>query len=299
MTRPSVSTDPVSCRICQANAPISLRYHLASFDVYECGRCGLRFRHPLPGEAELIEMYEDPRYHETPYFRNAVEGAGMRSPEVRIYERALGDLAELGKRGALLDVGCGTGFFLQLARKRGWEVAGVELSERHRAYARATFGLEVWGGDFLAAPAKARSFDVITMWDFLEHVLDPRLVVARARELLKRDGVLLVFTIDTTSLFNLAGDLAYRLSGRRARRILELLYDSHHNYYFTLNSLSRLLSSEGLTVERWRSDRAYLSRWVTQPAPWYLLAGGFLIDLLSLPLDRPYRRTAYCRPKGD
>jgi len=80
---------------------------------------------------------------------------------------------------------------------------------------------------------------------------------------------------------------------------VELLDDARHNYYFSRQSLARVLDRAGFRVERWRRHRAYLGRWLSEPAPWYLLAGGFVIDLLSLPLNRPYRRTAYCRPKGD
>src|SRR6185369_10301641 len=117
-----------------------------------CGACTLRFRHPLPTADELTAMYEDDAYHASAYFENAHAGYDDRSPEIRIYRRALGDLAALGSRGRLLDVGCAAGVFLDLARGAGWEVRGVELSARHAAYAREAFGLDVWEGDFLAAP---------------------------------------------------------------------------------------------------------------------------------------------------
>jgi len=261
--------------------------------------CSLRFRFPLPAKEELEAMYEDEIYHASPYFRAAPDHASARLPEVRIFERALGDLRTMTPAGRLLDVGCGTGLFLDLARKQGWRVCGVELSRALAERASRGADLEIWQGDFLAAPYPPGSFDVITMWDFLEHVLDPLAVLRRARNLLLPSGVLLVFTIDTSSLFNLAGNLLYAATGRRLRRPLELLYDARHNYYFSRQSLARVLDRAGFRVERWRRHRAYLGRWLSEPAPWYLLAGGFVIDLLSLPLNRPYRRTAYCRPKGD
>jgi len=269
-------------------------YALRPFDVYACDGCGLRFRHPLPDQHEVEEMYEDPRYHESAYFRDA--GAGRRrSPEIRIYERGLVDLKRAAGGGRLLDVGCGPGVFLDLARRAGWTVAGVEFSQRHVARARARFGLEVQQGDFLTVPFAPASFQAITMWDFLEHVLDPRATLGQARRLLAPGGALLVFTIDCTSLFNAAGDLLYRLTRGRAARALELLYDARHNYYFTRTALARLLESEGFAVERWRGDRAHLGRWLSEPAPWYLVAGGGVVDVLSYAVGRPYRRTALCR----
>ena len=291
--RPAPAT-PAACPLCGATA-IVRHCRLTRFDVYRCGGCTLRFRHPLPGTAELRAMYEDERYHESVYFENARAGYRESSPEIRIYRRALTDLGALTTPGQLLDVGCATGVFLDLARAAGWRVHGVELSARHAAYAREAFGLDVFEGDFLDAPYPPASFDAITMWDFLEHVLDPRAVLARARTLLKPGGVLLVFTIDTASLFNRLGDVAQRLSGGRATRVLELLYDARHNYYFTGEALRRLLDRSGLRLERWRSDRAYLGRWLAEPAPSYLVLGGYLVDLASIPLGLPYRRTAIAR----
>jgi SAM-dependent methyltransferase len=283
-----------SCASCGAATP-ALRYRLRAFDVYDCLRCGMRFRHPLPDARELAAMYEDPRYHESAYFQNTGRDYREDAPEIRIYRRGLADLAALGARGRLLDVGCGAGVFLDLARRAGWEASGVELSTRHAEAARATFGAEVWQGDFLAAPFADGAFAAITMWDFLEHVVDPRAVLARAHRLLAPGGVLLVFTIDTTSLFNGVGDALYRASGRRMVRPLELLYDARHNHYFTRAALARLLESSGFAVARWRADRAYLGRWLAEPAPWYLVAGGVVLDLVATALGRPYRRTALCR----
>ncbi len=293
---------PRACLSCGSDR-VHLHCRLPRYDVYACEGCTIRFRHPLPDARELVEMYEDERYHESAYFQNARRGYRESSPEIRIYRRALADLAALGPSahtglpgspGRLLDVGCATGIFLDLARGAGWDVAGVELSERHAAYARDDFGLEVWQGDFLAAPFPPGSFAAVTMWDFLEHVLDPPAVLAQARRLLAPGGVLMVFTIDTSSLFNTAGDLLHRLSGGRATRPLELLYDYRHNYYFTHAALARLLAAASLRVVRWRADRAYLGRWLAEPTPWPLRAGGSVLDLLSFAIGRPYRRTAFC-----
>src|SRR5205807_2163563 len=122
-------------------------------------------------------------------------------------------------------------------------------------------------------------FDVITMWDFLEHVLDPESVLAKVRRLLVPGGVLLVFTIDSTSLLNRVGGFLYHASRRRAVRILELLYDFRHNYYFTKPALAALLERSGFRIERWRAHRAHLGRWLAEPAPWYLFAGGLVLDV--------------------
>ena len=242
-------------------------------------------------------MYEADAYHASAYFQDG-RTAHQDGPEIAIYRRGLDDLARLVSPGRLLDVGCGNGVFLDLAREAGWRGSGVELSTRHVAAAVEHYAVEVWQGDFLQAPFKPATFNAITMWDVLEHVVDPAAVLQKARHLLAPGGVLLVFTIDTTSLFNMVGDVLYRATARRAVRAIELLYDSRHNYFFTRNSLHELLRGNGFVVERWRGDRAYLGRWLSEPAPWYLVAGGMVLDRLSFALQRPYRQTAICQVDG-
>jgi SAM-dependent methyltransferase len=284
-----VTTAPTVCLAC-GSARIRRRYRLRPFDVFVCDDCTAQFRHPLPSADELRAMYEDPRYHASQYF----DAPSARSPEMRIFRRGLADLGALVRPGRLLDVGCARGTFLALAREAGWQAEGVELSHGHAEQARAR-GLTVHEGDFATIPLAPGSYAAITMWDVLEHVTDPAAVLAHARDLLAPGGVLLVFTIDSTSLFNRAGDALFRLSGHRAVRQLELLYDARHNCYFTPTSLTRLLGASGFTIVHRRSDRAYLGRWVSEPAPWYLMAGGFVVDLASALVGRPYRRTFYCR----
>jgi 2-polyprenyl-3-methyl-5-hydroxy-6-metoxy-1,4-benzoquinol methylase len=287
-----VTAAPDRCANCGSDA-IRRRYALSRFDVYECARCTVRFRHPLPEPAELAAMYDDERYHASAYFKPAHDP--LRAPEMRIYRRGLSDLAAMTSVGRLLDVGCGSGTFLGLAREAGWDAVGVELSQRHVATASAAVASHVWQGDFVATPFAPGSFDAITMWDFLEHVRDVREVLHHAHRLLAPRGVLLVFTIDCTSLFNRTGDVLHRLLPGGAVRPLELLYDARHNYYFTPAALTRALTASGFAIAGWRADRAYLGRWLSEPAPWYLVAGGVILDALSVAAGLPYRRTALCR----
>src|SRR6185436_987194 len=96
---------PQRCALCGSRR-VALHVRLPRFAVYRCDDCTLRFRHPLPDDAELHAMYDDDRYHASAYFENARAGYRETSPEVRIYRRALGDLAALTRPGRLLDVGC-------------------------------------------------------------------------------------------------------------------------------------------------------------------------------------------------
>jgi 2-polyprenyl-3-methyl-5-hydroxy-6-metoxy-1,4-benzoquinol methylase len=247
--------------------------------------------------------YSDPRYIEGGYF---ADGAGDRAgdgPEVEIFRQALDFLATrrvargLPRTGRLLDVGAGAGGFLELARRHGWQADGVELSPQLAARAAARSGARVVHGDFagdLAADElRGGAYDAVTMWDVLEHTVDPGAVLDRARTLLAPDGVLIVLTIDAASLFNTVADIAWRLTRHRLASPLELLYDKRHNHYFTARTLVALLGRHGLRVEHAETHRAHLGRWLSEPASRAVLVGAEIVDLLSVPLGRPYRQLLY------
>jgi 2-polyprenyl-3-methyl-5-hydroxy-6-metoxy-1,4-benzoquinol methylase len=289
-------TDPAAaaCAVCGSTSPRPCLYRLRAFDVVRCADCGALQRDPLPSVEEMESYYSDPSYITGGYF------ASSEGPEGPIYRAALSFLAAR-RRGAgyapagrILDVGAGAGTFLELARAHGWDATGVELSADLAARAEARSGARVVQGDFLAASLEPASFDAITLWDVLEHTIDPGAVLDRARDLLAPGGVLVVFTIDAASLFNVVADFAWRATFGRIGGPLELLYDKRHNHYFTARTLRTLLARHGLRVEKTETHRAHLGRWVSEPVSSVVLAGAEVIDLLSVPLGRPYRQLLYC-----
>ncbi len=258
------------------------------------------FRHPLPEQAELEGYYADPAYLESAYFADSGQGPAAAGPEVGIYLESLawldGNLVSVsaGER-KLLDVGCGNGQFLALAEQHRWKCEGIELSHELCERARSLCVAELHRGDFLDVDLPAASYDVVTMWDLLEHVLDPDLVLARARELLRPGGCLVVFTINSESLFNWLGDISYRATGGRLTTAVELLYDARHNWYLTPSTLDRLLKQAGLRAVDRCQHRAYLGRWLSEPAPVWVKVAGNLVDLASMAASQCYRQLVYCR----
>lgn len=167
-------------------------------DLYRCQNCGLTFTYPLPPAEKILKLYsqvEDPEYEEEQ------EGRGEN------FRRILKVLNRLRPtKGKLLDVGCATGIFIEMAREWGWEVVGVEPSQWAVSIARSR-GLKVYQGDF-AAVTENEKYDVITMIDFIEHTDRPALMLEKAHRLLKKGGLLLIVTPDISSL-------AARITGRK------------------------------------------------------------------------------------
>ena len=166
------------CPICGASDP-SLRYRITRFSIVECTGCEQIFLWPVPDEEEIRELFSQlyttgegsvPELRD--YYGYCFEDEPT-NPLVRQYERWLDSLERLSVPGRLLDVGCGTGLFLAVARRRGWEPFGIDDCVEAGSHAREHFGLDIWLGDFSEFSGDGRRFDLITGWDILEHARDP------------------------------------------------------------------------------------------------------------------------------
>jgi len=150
--------------------------------------------------------------------------------------RVLSELEQMVKGRRLLDVGCATGFFLDAARSRGWTVRGLEVSDFASNYARRELELPVETASIVSPPGLPH-FDVVTLWDTIEHLDRPDLALANIRGLLGPRGVLVFSTGDYDSLLR-------RLTGKRWR----LFADPTHNVFFNERVLRRLLERESFEV---------------------------------------------------
>jgi 2-polyprenyl-3-methyl-5-hydroxy-6-metoxy-1,4-benzoquinol methylase len=206
--RPAVELERAPCEICGADMPqpVAARADLlfggpTVYTMCRCGSCGVLYQHPRPTAATIGNLYPpDTSY---PSYRKAVQA----EPLLKRIDRRYG----LAKRcrlvtrhhapGRLLDVGCATGDFIsEMRRQPGWEIVGVEPGPSAARYAAATTGVPVVRGVLNDASFADGSFDVVTMWDVLEHVYQPRAVIAEAARLLRPGGLLIVNHPNTESV---------------------------------------------------------------------------------------------------
>lgn len=208
--------------------PSTDRYGVALADIARCPACGHMQLDPMPSELLLTVGYADAVSAD--YIE---EEAGQRETARRALARIE---AHRPGRGALLDLGCWVGFLLAEARVRGWRATGLEPSAFASAYARDVLGLDVITGELLTTPLPARSFDVVTMGDVVEHLPEPRAALERVRELLVPGGLLWLALPD-------AGSTVARAMGRRWWSVLPT-----HVQYFTRRSVAALLNASGFQV---------------------------------------------------
>lgn len=155
-----------------------------------CRRCGLVCQAPMPAPADLTPHYP-PAYDDV--LTRDEQATGSRSRRAAAaygWRRRVRTVTRRVKHGRLLDVGCGTGGFLQaMQRIGGWELQGVETRAGAARAASDRLGVEVRGGTLKQAEWPAGHFDVVTLWDVLEHVHDPTATLTEVHRILKPGGL--------------------------------------------------------------------------------------------------------------
>lgn len=200
-------------------------------------RCGLRALDRDPDAAAALDdneaMYGGEEYNE--FYR------GVKGTLLRRYARDLDAIERLRPAGAMLDVGCSYGWFLSVAAERGWQAVGVEATDATAAEARET-GLDVRTGTLAQAGFADATFDVVCLWDVLEHVPDIDDFLAEVRRVLKPGGLLALQSPNIRSVM-----------ARQAGAHWSWLLLPQHVWHFTPRSIRATLERRGFAVERLRT----------------------------------------------
>lgn len=193
---------PRACPVCagRAAAPLFTR---DGFDLVQCRGCDAVFVGQDPATIDFQQLYGEAYYrggHDAVFADyTGQEAARRRSARRRLWAMRW-TASGLPRHGRLLDVGCAAGFFLAEAQRR-YEVQGVELSEWSSAWARERLGLAVFTGTLEQAALPAGRFDLITLWDVIEHVPEPVPLLAEAARVLEADGRIVLTTGDWGSAY--------------------------------------------------------------------------------------------------
>jgi len=233
-------------------------------DVVQCSDCSFLYVNPQPTSEELAKLYSEDYYGERG--ESVEDSLRYRFP---VFRRGVRIIAELSKPGRVLDIGCGAGGFLELAKREGWEAFGVDPSDIAVNFARGK-GLNVICGTLQTAGYAPGSFDVVTMWDVLEHLADPRRAIEEAHAVLKIGGFLVVRVPNTDFQLLKALMLERVFRGQPIS-----LQGNLHLNHFSPASLRRLLTSSGFEVRRVEmgvsEDKVHKSRtplWIKKAFCW-------------------------------
>jgi 2-polyprenyl-3-methyl-5-hydroxy-6-metoxy-1,4-benzoquinol methylase len=206
----------------------------------------LVYASPRRRPASILDDYES--VVDTRYLDEQAARVATFSRNIRPLEALLGHTAHApgaNGRHCLLDVGAHVGVFVEVAGTRGWQASGLEPSRWAVEQGRSR-GLTMHQGTLRDAELDAASYDAVTMWDVVEHLIDPQSDLVEAARLLKPGGVLLVHTINIDSAFA-------RLMGKRWPWLVEM-----HNYFFSPDTLGAMVEKAGLQVHSSHTQGRYL-----------------------------------------
>lgn len=230
--RDNSNLEVVACDLC-GSAERTLFFVENGFSLVRCSRCGLLYVSPRPAAGAVFEKFS----HD--YISYVDSYLSSRD----IYEREaaarLDLLARFSGPGRVLDVGCAVGTFLEAAKKRGWETAGVEPDEKLARYAIDNLKLDVKICDFGENGYPDGFFDAVTAHNILSHVRSPGRFFREAGRLLKPGGCLVLHT----------GNGAELSSRRQGEFLGEHWGTPDHLYHFSQKHLETYFAESGFTVE--------------------------------------------------
>ena len=229
-----------ACPLCSEPHHVSV-FAEDGYEVRRCRACGMVWVSPRLDERGLVEIYAQDSYwrSEAPRLRGYARYREDEQLYLATFRLRLSRALRHGPvRGRALDVGCAAGYCMRVLADRGFEVHGVEPSPAIAGYGRERFGFDtIHVGTLDTAPLARASFDLITMWDVVEHVPDPLSLLETARSLLRPGGTLVLETQNVTSPFA-------RVLGSRWHHFKH----AEHIYHFNPRTIEDLLGRAGFAV---------------------------------------------------
>jgi len=237
-------------------------------NIVQCSRCGLLYENPREPEDVIETRYEQV---EDATYEREMEG------RVRTYSAMMPAIeAYFPGPGRALDIGCYLGVFLDVARARGWQTFGVEPSAWAAERTRRK-GHQAVNAPLRRSALAPESFDLITLWDVIEHLHDPLGELREIHKLSRPGGIFALTTMD-------AGSLYAKVSGRRWPWYMRM-----HLFYFTRGTLTRMLDMAGFEVLKIEKAKRIVSlRYFLEKAGAVLRPLGGLLRLAARPFGSVY-----------
>ncbi|MFZ5553499.1 MAG: class I SAM-dependent methyltransferase [Bacteroidota bacterium] len=216
----------IHCLLCEKTQLSTVKMFSASFLV-KCNSCGFVFTERIPSPEELQKHYA------------GYLSISQLSPVTALrYNELLSEFEKFRNTSRILDVGCGNGLFLEVAKKRNWQVFGTEFTEENVMRCREK-GITVFKGDITENNFEKESFDVVVSFEVLEHINNPVAYATSIRQLLRKGGMFYF----TTPNFNALNK--YLLGSK-----WNIVEYPEHLGYFTKRTAVKLFTSCGFEKEK-------------------------------------------------
>jgi 2-polyprenyl-3-methyl-5-hydroxy-6-metoxy-1,4-benzoquinol methylase len=234
-------TEHKVCIFCNSPKLVNLTGYEKAY-INQCQSCGLVFSKNAPSQEDLLKFYS-----------NYGEGNYLSPLTIKRYNELLDQFETYRKTNRILDIGCGKGYFLEEAKKRGWDVFGNEIS----AFAISKCSeknIKMSEGALNANSYPAEYFDVITSFEVIEHINNPQSEIATINKILRKGGLVYLTTPNFNSMLRYYLKSKYNI----------ITYPEHLTYYtpktiehvFTTNQFKKVnIKTTGLSLTRLRMSK--------------------------------------------
>ena len=229
----------INCIICDKDLSMYL-FEKNGHKIVKCLGDGHLYVANPPDNAALSDLYSKEYFEGTAKVGYRSNVFLNKQKQAQKASRKLVRLQQLNNIQRVLDVGCGPGYFVKAASDAGLDVTGCDISQAAVDFAKDEFGVDVVAGDFLEFPHNG-FFDAITMFSYLEHTINPRAHLDKARKLLRQDGLLLLAVPNTEGLVRC-------VMGSRWRGFSV----PEHLHFFNQQNLDKLVRAAGFSSLRSR-----------------------------------------------
>lgn len=212
-----------------------------NFSVYKCLNCELFFQNPIPCKKDLENFYDSVYKKECNFSLTEKSFQNFNNMQE---ENRVKKIEKFIRKGKLLDVGASTGFFVSVAKKRGWKVMGVEYSKEAVRIAKEKFGIFLVNGEITSNKIPNNYFDVVTMHSVLEHLPDLEETVKEVNKKLKKRGYF-VFNVPNVKSFE------YSFYKMLKRKFPGFIFE--HLYYFNPDNIELLMERNGFSIKKMTS----------------------------------------------
>lgn len=244
------SRDERQCPLC-AGSESTVAFAKAGFVHYECGSCTTVFVSPPPDAATLREFYAQSLGEQD----SSLCWTGTRRHVHALWRHVLETARTLAGEGPLLDIGCGSGQFLEFAHAQGWrDCTGIEVSEQAASLARSRPGVRVITADLTSVRLEPLRYALVALWDVLEHTADPAALLDTAHGAIRPGGVVVAGTPNRHGI-------SLRVFGRHALTISP----PEHLFYPTRTGMRQALERARFVPRATWSQDVYIREWVRAP----------------------------------
>jgi SAM-dependent methyltransferase len=219
-----------TCILCNHQS-FTKQFKKGDWDIVQCDGCGLQFVHPLPTEKVVDEFYNQHKQSTKEridiYLKTCASRDRRDQRKLKLLEKVL------GQKGKILDIGCGMGLFVKNASDRGWQAQGIDLDQDMIEYGKKTFSIDLSSAMLSELPAGY--FDVITMFNVVDHLQTPLDFLKEAGRILKPNGIIY------TNLHDAGGWKA-----KKYKQDWGAYCPPMHLYYYTPATLEMMVNKAGL-----------------------------------------------------